>query len=113
MAPSSKVYIAGVGYSPSSSKSSSTEASVAASISAITKALLDAGLTYDDITHAVVSKSSEHASEALKTFEDGGVTTSEAKQGSELESSFALVKQKGAQSVLMTADEDVCLKVCP
>lgn len=107
MPASTKVYIAGVGYSPSPSKNSSTEASIATSLSAATKALLDAGLTYDDITHGVVSKSSKHASKTLKAFEDGGVDENEVKQGSEFESAFTLIKERGAQSVLVIAEEEV------
>lgn len=109
MAPSSPVYIAGVGYSPLPSKNSSTEASIATLISAATKALLDAGVTYDDITHGVVSKSSKHGTNAFKAFEDDGVVVKQTEQSSELETSFTLVKDGGAKSVLMITEEEVCM----
>lgn len=108
MPPSPKVYIAGVGYSTSASKKSSKEASLASAISAATKALLDAGVTYDDITHGVASTSSKHLLNAFKAFEDGGVAMNQVKQSSELESSFALIEGQGVQSVLMIAEEEVC-----
>lgn len=107
---SSKVYLAGVGVASAPSKGSSAEASIASLISAATKALLDAGVTFDDIVRGVVSKSSKHALNALKAFEEGGVAMNEVEQGSELEKAFALISDRGAQNVLIIAEEEVRLK---
>lgn len=107
MAPSSPVHIVGVGYSPLPNKDSSSEASIATLISAATKALLDAGVTFDDITHGVVTKSSKHAANAFKAFEDEGVVIKQAEQNTELETSFTLLEDGRAESVLMITEEKV------
>ena len=108
MTSESKVYIAGVGFSPSASEGSSAQGVVASLVSAATKALLDAGVTYDDVSHGVRSKSSSHASKAFEAFDEGGIAVNEAESGSELKTSFSLVRKRGAQCVLMIALEKVC-----
>ena len=97
-----KVYIAGVGYSP-------IESGVASLVSAATKALLDAGLTYDDVTQGVQSKSLKDGSRAFKAFDPRRIPVDEVESGSELECSFQHVKEQGAQCVLLIATEKVCL----
>lgn len=112
MPPKSTVYVAGVGFSPSPPEGSPTKAVIASLVSAATKALLDAGVTYDDVTHgvrSVKSKAFRYGSEAFEAFEEGGITVDEVQSGSELDSSFDLVRDQGVQCVLMIAIEKVCL----
>lgn len=99
----SSVYIAGVGFSPLQSGSSSARNTNTSAVSAATKALLDAGVTYDDVSHGVGSVGSE----PFKAFDEGGITVDKAESGSELESAFRQVKDKGAQCVLVVAGEKV------
>lgn len=114
MTAETDVYVAGVGIAPSSSGDA-----LASLVSAATKALLDAGLSYDDVTHGVRSKQLRSGSEAFKAFDEGGVTLKEVSGGSELDVSFDLVKSQGAQCVLLITSEKVCLlllnieKHCP
>ena len=111
MTSASQVYIAGVGVSPWPSGGSSAEGVVVVSlVSAATKALLDAGVTYDDVSHGVTSKTFSHASNAFKAFDNGGIIVDQVESGSELlDTSFSLVRKRGAQCVLMIAVEKVCL----
>lgn len=101
--PATPVYIAGVGFSPLSSGSSSNKDITKSSVSAATKAFLDAGITFDDVTQGVGSVGSE----AFKAFDERGIKVDDAENGSELDSAFRLVKDKGAQCVLMLAGEKV------
>lgn len=107
MPSKSKVHIAGVGSSPSPASSSSSEAVIASLVSAGTKALLDAGLTFDSISRGVRSKSSKDASQAFKAFDDEGITVDEVEAGAELDSAFRSVQESGAQCVLVIVGEKV------
>lgn len=88
MPSKSKVYLAGVGCTPS-------KGDAAAQVSAITKALLDAGLTYDQVTRSVSSEGAQ----AFKAFEEGGPNVDEAGRASLLSDAFTLVHEKGEQCV--------------
>ena len=111
MTSESKVYIAGVGLSPLPPGGSSTKGVIASLVSAATKALLDAGVTCDDVAQGVRSVRSEtfrYGSEAFKAFDEGGIMVDEVESGSELNSAFYWVRDRGAQCVLMIAAEKVC-----
>lgn len=105
MAPKSEVYIAGVGLSPFSSKSS--KEFLSSLVSAATKALLDAGLTYDDVDHGVTSSP---GAEAFKSFDEGRIATEEVDGVSEFQMSFNWISDQRARCVLMIAVEEVRLK---
>jgi hypothetical protein len=112
MTSESKVYIAGVGFSPSPPAGSPAQGVIVSLVSAATKALLDAGVTYDDVAQgvrSVRSKTFSYGSEAFKAFDDGDITVDEVERGSEFESSFYWVRDRGAQCVLMIAVEKVCV----
>lgn len=96
----SKVHIAGVGSADKDSSSSL--------VSAATKALLDAGITYDNVTHGARRKSSSQGAEAFRAFGDEGVPVSEVDGGSELQSSFTMVQDRGEQCVLAITADKVC-----
>lgn len=104
MAQERKVYVAGVGLTPSPSGSSFAKAVIAAQVSACTKALLDAGVTYDDVAHGVASEASSQGLKAFKTI-DEEITVNEVAAGSELDTSVRLVKDLGVQCVLAVATE--------
>lgn len=103
----SHVYVAGIGVSPLPSGSNSNKATSAV-ISAATKALLDAGVTYDDIAHGVRGKKSQHAAKAFKAFDEGGIEVDEVEAGSVFDSAYSLVDENNASSVLMVLEEEVC-----
>lgn len=102
MSGTTKAYIAGVGYTPFESSKSPD-----ALISAATKALLDAGVTYDDVSRAVTGKNVKGGSEALKAFGDEAVEVDKVEDGSELGSAVKLVGS-GEQCVLVVAADEVC-----
>ncbi|KAF2239481.1 hypothetical protein EV356DRAFT_528079 [Viridothelium virens] len=109
MTSESKVFIAGVGFSPAPPGGSPTNEFIAALVSTATKALLDAGLSYDDVARGVTSDRSHtsiHGSEAFEVFEEGGVAVDEVERGSELHTSFCWVRDRGAPCVLMIAVEE-------
>ena len=111
MTSESRVYIAGVGFSPSPPGGSSAEVVVSSLISAATKALLDAGVTYDYVAQAVRSergKTSDYGSEVFKAFDEVDIPVDEVESGFELDKSFHWVRDRGAQCVLMVAVEKVC-----
>lgn len=97
----SKVYIAGVGSAEKDSGSSL--------VSAATKALLDAGITYDNVTRGARRKSLSQGAEAFRAFGDDGVPVSEVDAGSELQSSFTMVQDRGEQCVLVITSDKVRL----
>ena len=109
MPSQSKVYIAGVGCSPSPPEGPPVKAVLRSLVSAATKALLDAGVTYDDITQCVRSKTLSYASEVFKALDERESPVDDVEGGSELDSSIRWVRDQGAQCVLMIAVEKVCL----
>lgn len=115
MASDTKVYIAGVGYSPDDA---SGPESVVSLVSAATKTLLDAGVTFEDVTHGVTCKTLSSGSIAFKTFGEREVNIDRVAAGSELDASIRLVRDRDAQCVLMVAAEKVRCKgtspcLCP
>ena len=104
MPSDTKVYIAGVGYSPDDAFG---QESVASLVSAATKALLDAGVTYQDVTHGVTCKTLSSGSIAFKAFGKGEINVDKAEAGSELDVSVRSVRERGTQCVLMVAAEKV------
>ena len=113
-----KVFIAGVGFSPLLPRDSPAPAleSIAALVSAATKALLDAGITYDSVARSMTTTTSStvsNGSEALKAFDQGAIAVDEVKRGSEFHTSFRCVRDGGVQCVLMVAFEEVYLKIWP
>ena len=109
MPSDTKVYIAGVGYSPDDA---SAQKSVASLVSAATKALLDAGITYEDVTHGITCRTLSSGPKAFKAFGEGEANVDVAETGSELDASIRSVRDRGAQCVLMIAAEKVC-SMCP
>lgn len=105
MTSKSKVYVAGIGYSPSPSNGSA-KASVASLISAATKALLDAGVTYDDVAQGVTTARSQ-GSETFKAFDEGGVEVDEVENGSEIKASYKFIEDRGIRCVLTIVVEKV------
>lgn len=106
-----QVYVAGVGSSPSPAGSSAS-AFIAPLISAATKALLDAGITFDDVSRSVTSASSSghnYGSQAADAFDEGLGAVEEVENGSEFASSFYMIRDRGVQCVLVIAAEKVCL----
>lgn len=110
MPPQYNVYVAGVGLSPSTSPGKEFVLSL---ISAATKALLDAGVTYDDVTHCVLSSkasTSSHASDVFKSFDErSNIPVVEAETGTEFDQALSLIQDRRAQCVLMTVIEGVCI----
>ena len=109
-----KVYIAGVGFSPLPARGSPAKSVITSLVSAATKALLDAGVTYDDVSRGVTSvkdKTSTYGAEAFKAFGEDGVTVDEEKSGFEFDNSFHCVRDRVALCVLMIAVAKVCLSV--
>lgn len=94
-----RVCIAGVGISDSKKGSL---------VSSTTKALLDAGISFDDIDQAVTG--SNDGREALKEFDKHGIDTQDAKSGSELEKASSLVSSGKAGCVLVLTSEKVYFK---
>ena len=112
MTSESKVYIAGIGFSSSPLGGSPAKAFISSLVSAATKALLDAGVTYDDVAQSVTStrgNKSNYGSEAFKAFDEGGIAVDKVESGSEIDSSFSWVRDRGARCVLMIAVEKVRL----
>jgi hypothetical protein len=104
----SNVYLAGVGHSPlKSDTGSSSNSHTTSLISAATKALLDAGVTYDDVSYSVASKGSKSSVEAFQRSRTGEASVEEAEKGREFEKSFCLVSERGAKCVLMVGAEKV------
>lgn len=111
MTSDAKVYIAGVGSSPWPPQGSPAKTVSASGVSAATKALLDAGVTYDDVAQGVTnvrSKTLESGSQVFKAFDEGGIPVNEVEHGSEFASSVYLTRNRGIRCVLMIAAEKVC-----
>lgn len=102
------VFIAGVGFSPLPSSDSQARNSAAVLVSAATKALLDAGVSYDSVSRGVTTAGS-HGSEAFESFEKGAIDIDEAERGSELSTAFQHVRDGSNRCVLMDAIEEVRL----
>lgn len=101
----SKVFVAGVGLSQQSSGGGA-----ATLVSAATKALLDAGVTYDNVVKGVRSKQLRDGDKAFDSFGDDGVPVEQVAKGSELKSAFELVQKGKAACVLaIVADEVRCI----
>ena len=109
MPAQSRVYIAGVGASSSRSGDSAKKDSSSSLASAATKALLDAGITYDNVTRGVRRKSLNQGGEVFKAFGDESVPVSKVEDGSELQTSFTVVRDRGEQCVLVIAADEVCV----
>lgn len=103
MAVKWRVYITGVGFSPSTSSDAPSKRAIASAVSAATKALLDAGLTYDDVTRAVSSVDRK----AFTVFDHGGVDIETTGNDRILERAISRAKDKGAQCVLAISWENV------
>lgn len=103
-----KVYIAGTGVSPLPSGGDGKKTTLAL-ISAATKALLDAGVTYDDVSHGVQSKKSQNASKAFEAFDEGGIKIDEVADGKAFDTSLSLVSEKNTPCVLVILEEKVRL----
>ena len=104
MTSTGKVYIAGVGLSPTSSAKNA----VTPLISAATKALLDAGITFDDVAQGVVGNDVKEGPAAFKAFDERGINIDKAKAGSEIDKAIRLVDDKSKQCVLVITTEKVC-----
>jgi hypothetical protein len=101
MPSKSATYLAGIGLSRSQRGES-----VVGAVSAATKALLDAGLTYHDVTQGVGSNA---VLEAFKAFGDGSVMIEESQRGPELEKGVSIVRDGKASCVLVIAEDQVRL----
>lgn len=101
MASEHEVYITGVGNTP---LEQSTEDVTRQQVSAATKALLDAGITYDDVTRGVATNIS--GASAFDVFDKGAIDVDQVKGGSEWMTAFKSVKDRG-QCVLVIASEEV------
>ncbi|KAL9094855.1 MAG: hypothetical protein Q9165_002804 [Trypethelium subeluteriae] len=109
MTSKSKVFIAGVGFSPTPPKGSPEFECIAALVSAATKALLDAGLSYDDVVQGVTSvggNTNIRGSDAFEAFDEGAVAVDEVELGFELHTSYDWIRHRGALCVLMIAIEE-------
>lgn len=103
-------YIAGVGSSPLPSRTSPAKQVVKALVSAATKALLDAGITFDDVTQGVTNLRSREFGDAslpFKAFDSSVITVDEVEDGHELECAVDSVQNRGAQSALVIATRNV------
>ena len=112
MASESKVYIAGTGLSALPAEYT-VDAIFACLVSAATKALLDAGITHDDVSRSVtVSHTGSYhpGSEAARAFDKGVLAVDEIASGSGLDYSLHLVKNQSVQSVLLIALDKVCVR---
>lgn len=103
----SNVYIAGVGSSPAPGANNSSDAVIASLVSAATKALLDAGITFDTVNLGVKSKSSKHASQAFKAFDERGIKIDEVQSGAELNGAVGSIQDQGADCVLVVVEAQV------
>jgi hypothetical protein len=103
MPAKSQVHIAGAGISLSRSGGSQEKALV----SAATKALLDAGVTYNDVTRGVRDGSLNGGDKAFEAFNDAKVSVDKVKGGSELQDAAKLVTEKGEKCVLVIATDEV------
>ncbi|KAK5065164.1 hypothetical protein LTR84_001000 [Exophiala bonariae] len=109
MAGEGAVYLAGVGYSPFSSNDSSGGSPIAALVSAVVKALLDAGITYDNVTTTVAGcrdNGSSYGPQVAKVFDNTFIEVKEIEAGSELDEALHLVKTRRSHCVLVFATEN-------
>ena len=110
MASQPKVYIVGVGFSPLPEGSSPAQDLIGPLVSAATKALLDAGVTYDDIdltVHGSVGSETSHA------FGQGPLNVNGTGDGSDFVSAFDRLADQGTHSVLLMTVQKVCLRIRP
>ena len=98
-----KVYIAGVGLSPSKSDNTTS-----ALVSAAVKALLDAGVTYDNVTRSIIAKDVKNGQEVFDAFNDSDITVDKISAGSEMRSAVDAIGSGKGQCVLVVAQDKVC-----
>ena len=103
----SKVYIAGVGATHPSQKSQNANFDTMCLVSAATKALLDSGISFNDVSHGVRGRDSKHISDMFRTFRGEDIEIDEVKDGSELERAYQLVNDQNTQCVLAVAEAEV------
>ncbi|KIW59475.1 hypothetical protein PV05_03922 [Exophiala xenobiotica] len=100
MASETEVYIAGVGFPTLSLAGTSVKTIVASLVSAATKALLDASVTFDDVTQTVVTLSGNtpnYGSEVSGAFCHRDIAMDEVEKGYEFDTSFTLIRDRSAQ----------------
>ena len=107
MGSKSEVYIVGVGFS--TSKGSSQKAIITSLVSASTKALLDAGVTYDDVAQIVTMPS--YGTKVSRAFGDRDITINEVERESQFDVSFKSIRERAVQGVMLTLTEEVCVRV--
>ena len=111
--PSRTAYIAGVGLSssnPSKSASGVSENACDLAISAGTKALLDAGLNYEDVEHSVgsgLAAGSTSMIDVCRRFGRTGRPISEVDESSALYIGASLIKAGRAECIMMIGYEKV------
>lgn len=101
MAGQSKVFIAGVGLSPSKGEPDSSV------VSAAVKALLDAGLTYDNVSKSIVSKDVKNGAKVLEAFNDNEIPVDSVSAKTILKSAAEAVTSGKAQCVLAVGTDKV------
>lgn len=107
MTSKSKAFIAGIGISSPQSGGSDKQVAATTIVSAAAKALLDAGVTYDDVTRGVKGKSLNEGAAAFRAFDDEAVSVDEAGDRSELSHAVELVTDRGEQCVLVASFDEV------
>lgn len=98
MSSKARVCIAGIGVA----KTKKT-----ALIASSTKALLDAGIHFDDVDKAVVGSKDSYA--ALKAFDSRGIETEHVKADQELGTAYTLISNSDAKCVLVVTGDEVSL----
>ncbi len=109
MTSKAKVYIAGVGFSPLPHGSSLAQDLITPLVSAATKALLDGGVTYDDIDNAqgrVGSQTSTDSDKAINALGEEA-TDNGLGDGSDFVSASNRIANRGARNALVLAVEKV------
>lgn len=76
-------------------------------MSAATKALLDAGVTYDNVTRGVRHESLHEGNQAFEAFGNEKVSVEKVNDGFELQTAAKLVREKGEKCVLVIATDEV------
>ena len=77
------------------------------------KALLDAGVTCNDVTQCVGGQGTEQSRHCLAAFEKldaEGIAVDQVNSGYELGSASEWVSNRGAHCVLMVASDKACLR---
>lgn len=114
MASETEVYIAGVGFPTLSLAGTSVKTIVASLVSAATTALLDAGVTFDDVTQTVVTLSGNtpnYGSEVSGAFCHRDIAMDEVEKGYEFDTSFTLIRDRSAQCGMLNTVKKVCLQM--